>query len=79
MRVQLADLDNGCLVRITDDGIGYDPAQVENRPGHLGLVLMCERPQITGGWCRIESAPGAGTAVEFWVPTDPLPQPESAA
>jgi PAS domain S-box-containing protein len=79
VRVQLADLDDGCLVRITDDGVGYNPAEVENRPGHLGLVLICERPQITGGWCRIESAPGAGTTVEFWVPTDPLPQPEPAA
>jgi PAS domain S-box-containing protein len=68
VRVELTDLCIGCLVRIDDDGVGYDPADAENRPGHLGLVLMRERPALAGGWCRIESAPGAGTSVEFWVP-----------
>jgi PAS domain S-box-containing protein len=78
VRVELADLSNGCLVRITDDGVGYNPADVENSPGHLGLVLMRERPPIAGGWCRIESAPGAGTTVEFWVRVDqPPPGPET--
>jgi PAS domain S-box-containing protein len=70
VRVELADLCDGCLVRIDDDGVGYNPADVENRPGHLGLALMRERPPLAGGWCRIESAPGAGTSVEFWVPVD---------
>jgi PAS domain S-box-containing protein len=79
VRVELADLSNGCLVRIADDGAGYNPADVENSPGHLGLVLIRERPQIAGGWCRIESAPGAGTTVEFWVPADrPPARPETA-
>jgi signal transduction histidine kinase len=73
VRVELADLCHGCLVRIADDGVGYNPADVENSPGHLGLVLMRERPQIAGGWSRIESAPGAGTTVEFWVPVGGAP------
>jgi len=66
--VQLLDLAHGYLARITDDGIGYNPADIEDRCGHLGLILMRERVQTIGGWCRIESAPGAGTTVEFWVP-----------
>lgn len=78
VRVQLADVDNGYLVRVTDDGVGYDPADVEDRPGHLGLVLMRERPQLAGGWSRIESAPGAGTTVEFWIPADQDDQAETA-
>jgi signal transduction histidine kinase len=41
---------------------------VEARPGHLGLVLIKERAELAGGWCRIESCPGTGTTVEFWVP-----------
>jgi PAS domain S-box-containing protein len=68
VRVQLLDVAHGLLARITDDGIGYSPADVEDRAGHLGLILMRERVQTAGGWCRIESAPGAGTTVEFWVP-----------
>jgi PAS domain S-box-containing protein len=73
VQVELADLSHGCLVRIADDGVGYNLADVRNSPGHLGLVLMRERPQAAGGWCRIESAPGAGTTVEFWVPVDQPP------
>jgi PAS domain S-box-containing protein len=73
VRVQLLDLDDGCLIRIVDDGVGYDPLEVESRPGHLGLALIQERAQIAGGWSRVESAPGAGTTVEFWVPVgEPL-------
>ncbi|WPB92366.1 PAS domain S-box protein [Streptomyces malaysiensis] len=68
VHVQLLGLDDGCLVRIVDDGEGYNPLEVESRPGHLGISLIQERAQIAGGWCRIESAPGAGTTVEFWVP-----------
>jgi signal transduction histidine kinase len=66
--VELLDVEGGCLVRVVDDGVGYDPSEVEARPGHLGLVLIKERAELAGGWCRIESSPGAGTTVEFWVP-----------
>ncbi len=67
------------VMRIVDDGVGYNPAEVENRPGHLGLVLMCERAYLAGGWCRIESTPGAGTTVEFWIPLGGIPtRPETS-
>jgi PAS domain S-box-containing protein len=74
VRVQFADVNGGCLIRIVDDGVGYNPAEVENRPGHLGLTLMRERAQVAGGWCRIESTPGDGTTVEFWVPFGGSPE-----
>ena len=77
VRVQLRDVSDGYLVGIVDDGVGYSPAEVEDRPGHLGLVLMRERAYAAGGWCRIESMPGGGTTVEFWVPLQAPPhQPE---
>jgi signal transduction histidine kinase len=77
VRVQLRDVSDGYLVRIVDDGVGYSPAEVEERPGHLGLILTRERVQAAGGWCRMESAPGDGTIVEFWVPLQAPPhQPE---
>jgi PAS domain S-box-containing protein len=74
VQVQFADVDGGCLIRIVDDGVGYNPSEVENRPGHLGLTLMRERAQVAGGWCRIESTPGDGTTVEFWVPFGGSPE-----
>jgi len=68
----------GCLLRIVDNGVGYNPAQVEQRPGHVGLTLIRERAEIAGGWCRIESTPGGGTTLEFWVPDRGLPRQPKA-
>jgi signal transduction histidine kinase len=68
--VRLSGVDDGCLAEIIDDGVGYNPLEAETEPGHLGLTLMRDRAEIVGGWCRIESAPGAGTTVEFWVPRE---------
>ena len=78
VRVQFVDVSDGCLTRISDDGVGYSPAEVEDRPGHLGLTLMRERAELAGGWCRIESTPGGGTVVEFWVPFDNPPEQPGA-
>lgn len=68
VRIKVLEVNRGCLVVIDDDGLGYDPSQAEGRAGHLGLSLMHERAEIAGGWCRVESAPGAGTTVQFWLP-----------
>jgi PAS domain S-box-containing protein len=70
--VLLAARDGGYLVRIRDDGDGFDarePARV--RRGHMGFQAMRERTELAGGWWRIDSAPGAGTVVELWVPAPP--------
>jgi len=72
--VRLSAAEGGCLVEVTDDGVGYYPQRAESRSGHLGLILMRDRAEIAGGWCRIESAPGAGTTVEFWVPFEVRPE-----
>jgi PAS domain S-box-containing protein len=74
VHVRLDDVGGGCLARIVDDGVGYDPAVIEQRPGHIGLSLIRERAELAGGWCRIESTPGGGTTVEFWVPYRRVPE-----
>jgi signal transduction histidine kinase len=62
----------GFHVTIRDDGVGFDQAAISvPRPGHLGLTSARERAQMAGGSCRIASAPGAGTTVEFMVPGGP--------
>jgi signal transduction histidine kinase len=69
VNVLLTERDGGYYVRIHDDGAGFDarePARV--RRGHLGFQAMRERAELAGGWWRIDSAPAAGTVVEFWVP-----------
>lgn len=67
--VRLEEVDGGVLARVSDDGAGFLPGLVERRPaGHLGLISMREQATMAGGWCRIASAPGMGTTVEFWLP-----------
>ena len=62
--------DGGIRVVVSDDGKGFVVAESMYVPGHLGLVAMRERAQLAGGRCRLESEPGAGTRVDFWVPTN---------
>jgi signal transduction histidine kinase len=53
---------------VADDGRGFVVAERDQLPGHLGLLALNERALLAGGWCTIESEPGAGTKVEFWFP-----------
>jgi len=61
-------VDHGLRVEVRDDGKGFVVAESVRVPGHIGLLALRERAQLAGGWCRIESEPGGGTKVEFWVP-----------
>jgi signal transduction histidine kinase len=66
--VSAAEAEEGIRVEIVDDGAGFVVAEAVEMPGHLGLLAMKERAQLAGGWFHIESEPGAGAKVEFWVP-----------
>jgi two-component system sensor histidine kinase UhpB len=60
--VRLARDGAATVVRIADDGMGFDPA----RPAAgLGLAGMRERAALAGGSLAIDSAPGHGTTVEL--------------
>jgi len=61
-------VDGGLRVAVSDDGTGFVVAESVRVPGHIGLVAMRERAQLAGGWYRIQSEPGTGTRIEFWVP-----------
>jgi signal transduction histidine kinase len=66
--VSANEADDGIAVEIVDDGAGFVVAEALHMPGHMGLLAMKERAQLAGGWFRLESEPGAGAKVEFWVP-----------
>ena len=57
-------------VTITDDGIGYNPAEIalQPEPPGWGLRTMMERAMSVGGTGRITSSPGNGTCVSVEVP-----------
>jgi signal transduction histidine kinase len=69
--VTLSEVDQGVLMHVQDDGIGFDVELVGRRalPGHLGMRAMQERAQVAAGWLTVESTPGEGTQVRCWVPT----------
>jgi signal transduction histidine kinase len=69
--VSLQEADGGFLVRVADDGVGFETDAEKPVAGHLGLAAMRERAALAGGWLRIETAPGAGTVLEVWVPAPP--------
>ncbi len=61
------DLDDGrARLRIADNGEGLNPAQVPG--GGLGMVGMRARARSAGGELKIQTAPGAGLAVEALIP-----------
>ncbi|MGX1129609.1 signal transduction histidine kinase [Streptomyces glaucescens] len=66
--VALEKRGNGAVLRVTDDGSGFDPRQVRRAGRHLGLVSMRDRAGGVGGRLTVESAPGKGTTIEMEVP-----------
>ncbi|WP_280702724.1 GAF domain-containing sensor histidine kinase [Kitasatospora sp. GP82] len=63
-----ATAGRGALLRVADDGHGFDPESVRRAGRHLGLVSMRDRAAAVGGTLVLESAPGKGTVVEMEVP-----------
>jgi PAS domain S-box-containing protein len=60
-----ADNDRG-LLRIADDGSGFNPALLQSKG--LGLRIMRYRAQMMAGSLRIESARARGTTISCWFP-----------
>ncbi|MFH8977694.1 GAF domain-containing sensor histidine kinase [Streptomyces sp. NPDC017890] len=58
----------GAVLRVTDDGGGFDPHAVRRAGRHLGLVSMRDRAAGAGGRLSVQSAPGKGTTIEMEVP-----------
>ena len=53
---------------VIDNGRGFVVSERDRLPGHLGLLALNERSVLAGGWTKIESEPGLGTKIEFWMP-----------
>ncbi|QBG46869.1 sensor histidine kinase [Verrucomicrobia bacterium S94] len=56
--------NGGLIIRIMDDGSGFDPASA-SKAGHFGLLGMRERVNQLKGTLEIESRPGEGTCVKI--------------
>ncbi|MEU6482288.1 GAF domain-containing sensor histidine kinase [Streptomyces sp. NPDC047017] len=58
----------GAVLRVADDGKGFDPGTVRRAGRHLGLVSMRDRASGAGGRLTVQSAPGKGTTIEMEAP-----------
>jgi PAS domain S-box-containing protein len=71
IRLQIAFRRGGLMLRVQDDGRGFDPsvAKLARRKGEgAGLANMRERAAIMGGTCEVESVPNQGTTITVRLP-----------
>lgn len=72
--VSLYRQDDVAVVKISDNGKGFDLTSVTNNydaRGSLGMVNMRERAQLLDAALSIDSAPGQGTTISVIVPIKP--------
>ncbi|QGU08580.1 Sensor histidine kinase LiaS [Corynebacterium occultum] len=72
-RISLSYGEEEVRLDVVDDGCGFDPGEVAQRPvglGHVGLDAMRQRARELGGSLEVESAPGQGTAVSVALPRE---------
>ena len=70
-KVLLATEGDGSLVaEVVDDGRGFDPAALRNRPGGhgQGLLIMRERAASINGTLNVERAGDRGMRVRLSIP-----------
>lgn len=80
-RVTLTYAEDEVRLDVVDNGVGFDPQAVADRPaglGHIGLAAMRQRAAECGGDLTVESQPGAGCAVSVAIPLIPDDAPEEA-
>lgn len=65
--VSLKGTGHDVLLSVQDDGIGFDPAEVREKPG-LGFSSMRERARLIHGEFSVSSQPERGTIINVKVP-----------
>jgi two-component system sensor histidine kinase UhpB len=67
VEVMLTNTGNAVVLRVTDNGVGFDPEQVRWRSG-LGLISMEERVELFQGSLHITTQCGCGTELHVRIP-----------
>lgn len=68
LEVYLHQVNDNVLLRLVDDGVGFDMNENDNKAGSYGLKNIRERVAGMGGTIKIISFKGQGTSVEIKVP-----------
>lgn len=67
IRVEVSESGGRLHLTVTDDGIGFDPSQVDSSH-HFGLSLIAERVKAANGTVDVLTSLGAGTTVRALIP-----------
>lgn len=69
VEILLLSDDGGVLLRVSDDGIGFEPGRAAG-PTSYGLAGMHERAGLLGATLHLRSSPGQGTSITVRLPPD---------
>ncbi len=67
VRMELVGTHEKVVLRVSDDGIGFDPDAPRSLSG-LGMTSMSERIRFVGGTLAVFSRPSMGTQIEATIP-----------
>lgn len=67
IRVELFESGGWIQLTVVDDGVGFDPGQVDSAH-HFGLNLIAERVKAANGVVNVRTAVGLGTTVHASIP-----------
>ncbi len=69
--LRLYPSNGDCVLEVTDDGPGFDPAALADRPeGHFGTRIIADLADEAGARLEVASAPGAATTWRLTVPSE---------
>jgi len=67
VNIRLTTSPDTIILGVEDDGIGFDPDQLQHQP-RFGLIGLNERVHLLGGSLNVESAPTIGTSLHINIP-----------
>jgi two-component system, chemotaxis family, CheB/CheR fusion protein len=73
VKVEVGRQDEAIIIRIEDNGVGFDPEEVRSRQqkrGGFGLFNIEERLALIGGRLEIDTTPGQGTRMAVFAPVE---------
>jgi len=75
LRVELDPLPGSLVLRVIDNGVGFDPAVLNDKvaQGHIGLSSLLVGVEAMGGSVQLVDTPGGGTTVVVTVPDGDIP------
>lgn len=67
VKISISRINDQICVFVQDDGVGFNPAEVESKAG-FGIFSIRERLELLAGHFDIESEPGRGTRISMTAP-----------